>query len=159
MDDTMEAVLLDRLCESGKTLATAESCTGGMIASRLTDIPGASQVFLGGVVSYTNGVKAHLLGVPQDLLDRFGAVSAEVAQAMAEGARTVIGADFAVSVTGVAGPSRDERNNPVGTVFIAVASERGTVVRKFAYGDRARDGIRAMAANDAICLLMEASEK
>lgn len=117
------------LCRArGLTLAAAESCTGGLVSQCLTDVPGASQTFLGGVVSYTNTVKAGVLGVPQSLLDTFGAVSPQAAQAMAEGVRRITGADIAVSVTGVAGPERDDRGNPVGLVFTALTSSSGTRV-------------------------------
>ena len=102
----------------GKTLVTAESCTGGGIGAALTSIPGSSEVYKGGIISYTNEVKIKLLGVDTELLDREGAVSASVAQAMACGARVALVADVAVSVTGLAGPSGDDFGNPVGTVFI-----------------------------------------
>lgn len=109
-----------RLCQArGLTLSAAESCTGGLIAKRLTDIPGASQTFLGGVVSYTNTVKQHVLGVPASLLETYGAVSAPVARAMAMGVRVLTGSDLALSVTGLAGPAGDDRGSPVGTVFTA----------------------------------------
>ena len=104
MQTSIAAEVLQLCREQGLTLAAAESCTGGLIAKELTDIPGASQVFLGGVVSYTNHVKEQVLHVPAALLDRCGAVSAPVARAMALGARVLTGADLAVSVTGLAGP-------------------------------------------------------
>ena len=100
------ALVLELLRERGLTLATAESCTGGLVAARLTAIPGASDVFVGAIVAYSNAVKAAQLAVPQEILDSFGAVSAETAAAMAEGARERLGVDVAVSVTGVAGPGR-----------------------------------------------------
>ena len=103
---------------AGKTLATAESCTGGGIGAALTAIPGSSAVYKGGIISYTNWVKHNLLGVDQHLLDTLGAVSAPVAEAMAKGAREAIQADIALSVTGLAGPGGDEFGNPVGLVFI-----------------------------------------
>ena len=106
---SLEEVVLTRLRQQGLTLSTAESCTGGLIAKRLTDVAGASAAFLGGVVSYTNGVKAGVLGVPRDLLDRYGAVSAPVARAMAEGVRRLTGSDLSVSVTGLAGPDGGDR--------------------------------------------------
>ena len=116
----MEQLLLDELRRRKLTFAAAESCTGGLIAQRFTDLPGASVAFRGGVVSYTNDVKRDVLGVPQTLLDEYGAVSSPVAKAMAEGVRRITGADLAVSVTGVAGPDRDDRGNEVGTVYLAV---------------------------------------
>lgn len=134
------------------TFSAAESCTGGLIAKRMTDVPGASAVFLGGVVSYTNGVKAHVLGVPQDVLDKYGAVSAPTAKAMAEGVRHLTGSDLAVSVTGVAGPDKDDRGNEVGTVFIALADGRETVVRKLDLGT-GRERVRTMAAHHAFDMI------
>ena len=126
---SLEEVVSALLREKGQTLAAAESCTGGLIAKRMTDLPGASQVFMGGVVSYTNFVKANVLGVPQALLDEHGAVSEPVARAMAEGVRAVTGADYGISVTGVAGPDSDERGNAVGTVYIGLAGPDGTLCR------------------------------
>lgn len=151
--DSLEAVCLSLLKARGKTLAAAESCTGGLLAKRLTDVPGASAVFLGGVVSYTNGVKANVLNVPQSLLDEYGAVSAPVARAMAEGARTLTGADYALSVTGVAGPDTDERGNGVGLVYIGLAAPDGTAVAERRFGARTREHIRQQAANTAFDLL------
>lgn len=121
------------LCQARSlTLSAAESCTGGLIAKRLTDIPGASQTFLGGVVSYTNAVKQHVLGVPASLLETYGAVSAPVARAMAMGVRVLTGSDLALSVTGLAGPAGDDRGNPVGTVFTALSTPQGVFVRQLA---------------------------
>ena len=142
-----------RLCrEKHLTLSAAESCTGGLIAKRLTDLPGASQVFLGGVVSYTNGVKQHALGVPASLLEAYGAVSAPVARAMAVGVRVLTGSDLALSVTGLAGPDGDDRGNPVGTVFTALSAPEGTFVRRLTLGgERAR--IRTLSAHHALDLL------
>ena len=145
----LEEVVLQLCRERGLTLAAAESCTGGLIAKRLTDIPGASQVFLGGVVSYTNHVKEQVLHVPAALLDRCGAVSAPVARAMALGARVLTGADLAVSVTGLAGPDGDDRGNPVGTVFAALAAPEGVFVRQLLLGGD-RERIRALSAHHAL---------
>ena len=153
---TPEALVFSVLRERGLTLSTAESCTGGLIAKRMTDLAGASQVFLGGVVSYTNGVKAAVLGVPQTLLAEFGAVSEPVARAMAEGVRRITGSAFGVSVTGVAGPSTDERGNPVGTVYIACSGESGTVCRLFRFGALSRAEIRERAANAAFDMVYSA---
>ena len=111
-EKTVEQRCYEALKARGVTFAAAESCTGGLIAKRITDVPGASGVFMGGVVSYTNIVKHRVLGVPADMLEEYGAVSAPVARAMAEGAREATAADCAVSVTGVAGPDRDEREIP-----------------------------------------------
>lgn len=151
--DNLESVCVSLLKERGKTLTAAESCTGGLLAKRITDVPGASAVFLGGIVSYTNGIKSKVLNVPQSILDEYGAVSEPVAVAMAEGARALTGADYALSVTGVAGPDSDDRGNPVGLVYIGFASEEGTVCRKCEFGKRSRDHIRAQAANTAFDML------
>lgn len=152
--DSLEAVVSQLLRKRGLTLSAAESCTGGLIAKRMTDLPGASNVFRGGVVSYTNGVKAGVLGVPEALLEEYGAVSEPVARAMAEGCRKVCGSDLAVSVTGVAGPDTDDRGNEVGTVFIALASEEGTICKKFSCGKgRGRDRVRSAAAQNVFDML------
>ena len=146
----LEAVCSSLLLERGLTLATAESCTGGLIARRITALPGASRVYRGGVVSYWTEVKAAVLGVPQEILDAHGAVSEETARAMAEGARRITGADIAVSVTGVAGPDPDERGNPVGLVFIGLATPEGTFCRRTESGRRTRDRIQDLSANHAL---------
>ncbi len=146
---SLEEVVVRLLREKKLALSAAESCTGGLIAKRLTDIPGASAAFCGGVVSYTNEVKHAVLGVPQDLLDEYGAVSEPVARAMAEGARRITGADLALSVTGVAGPDKDDRGNEVGTVFVGLSTPESTAVRQLALG-RGRERIRTMAAHYAL---------
>ena len=142
------------LRERGLTLSAAESCTGGLIAKRMTDLPGASSVFRGGVVSYTNGVKSGVLGVSGELLEEYGAVSEPAARAMAEGCRNICGSDLAVSVTGVAGPDRDSRGNEVGTVYIALAGPEGTICRKLSCGrGRGRDRVRSAAASSAFDMI------
>lgn len=138
----------------GKTLVTAESCTGGGIGAALTAVPGSSAVYKGGIISYTNWVKHNLLGVDQKLLDTLGAVSAPVAEAMAEGARKVLRADIAVSVTGLAGPGGDEFGNPVGLVFIGYSDCRKTLSRRFLFpGDR--EAVRQSACREALKLVLE----
>lgn len=138
----------------GKTLVTAESCTGGGIGSALTAIPGSSEVYKGGIISYTNWVKHNLLSVPQELLDTLGAVSAPVAEAMARGARQALQADVAVSVTGLAGPGGDEFGNPVGLVFIGLSDETQTLSRRYLFsGDR--EQVRAQAVRAALELVLE----
>ena len=150
---SLEEVVEQLLLEKGLTLGVAESCTGGLMAKRLTDVPGASKVFKGGIVSYTNEVKAGVLGVPQELLDQFGAVSSQVAQAMAEGARRVLGCDIALSSTGVAGPDKDDRGNEVGTMFVAIATPEGSYVRSLALGNRpVRERLRIQTASHAFDL-------
>lgn len=151
--DSLEAVCVALLKERGATLATAESCTGGLIAKRVTDVPGASAAFLGGVVSYTNGVKSRVLNVPASILDEYGAVSEPVARAMAEGVRSLTGADYALSVTGLAGPDGDERGNPVGLVYVGLAAPDGTTVRECRFGKRTREHIRQQSANTALDML------
>lgn len=138
----------------GKTLTTAESCTGGGIGAALTAIPGSSSVYKGGIISYTNWVKHNLLGVEEALLERLGAVSAPVAEAMAAGARRVLDADIAVSVTGLAGPGGDEYGNPVGRVYIGYSDENVTVSREYTFsGDR--DAVRRQATEEALTLILE----
>ena len=150
---SLEYVVLEGLKARGLTLGAAESCTGGLIAKRLTDVSGASQVFKGGVVSYTNEVKHGVLGVPQALLDQYGAVSGPVARAMAEGARRALGCDLALSTTGVAGPDRDDRGNEVGTMFVAIAAPDGTHVRPLHLGGRpVRGRLRTQTAHHALDL-------
>ncbi len=150
---SLEYVVLEGLKAKGLTLGTAESCTGGLMAKRLTDVPGASRVFKGGIVSYTNEVKAGALGVPGELLDRCGAVSREVAAAMAEGARRALACDIALSSTGVAGPDRDDRGNEVGTMFVAIAAPEGTYVRPLRLGGRPmRERLRIQTASHAFDL-------
>lgn len=144
--------VLSRL--SGKTLATAESCTGGGIGAALTAIPGSSAVYVGGIISYTNAVKHNLLGVDTSILDEFGAVSAPVAEAMARGARQALGAEIAVSVTGLAGPGGDEYGNSVGTVFIGYCDADTAFSREFHFsGDR--EDVRHQACCEALKLILE----
>ena len=150
---SLEEVVERLLAEQGLTLGVAESCTGGLMAKRLTDVPGASKVFKGGIVSYTNEIKAGVLGVPQELLDQYGAVSSQVAQAMAEGARRVLGCDIALSSTGVAGPDKDDRGNEVGTMFVGIATPKGSFVRSLSLGNRpVRERLRIQTASHAFDL-------
>ena len=145
----LEEVCFRLLKEQGLTLATAESCTGGRVAERMTAMPGVSAVYRGGVVSYWSSVKADVLGVPPEILDAHGAVSEPCARAMAEGARRITGADIAVSVTGAAGPDPDERGVPVGIVYIGLATPKGTFCRALDLGKRRRDRIQDLASNHA----------
>lgn len=137
------------LARKGMTLATAESCTGGLVAEKLTAVPGASAIYRGGVVSYWTSVKAEVLHVPQNILDTYGPVSEECARAMAEGVRKITGADLGVSVTGAAGPDPDERGVPVGIVYVGLAAPEGTFCRRLDLGRRRRDRIQGLAANHA----------
>ena len=138
-----------QLLRRNMTLATAESCTGGLAAEKLTAIPGASAVYRGGVVSYWTSVKGDVLHVPQAVLDTYGPVSPECARAMAEGVRKITGADIGVSVTGSAGPDADERGVPVGIVYVGLATPDGTYCRSLDFGRRRRDRIQGLSANHA----------
>ena len=150
---SLEYVVIQALKTKDLTLGVAESCTGGLIAKRLTDVPGASAAFKGGIVSYTNEVKENLLGVPPHILERYGAVSKEVAAAMAEGARRALGCDIALSATGVAGPDKDDWGNEVGTMFVAISTFKGTHVRPLHLGTRPmRERLRTQTASHAFDL-------
>ena len=150
---SLEHVVIQGCKEKGLTLGCAESCTGGLIAKRLTDIPGASAAFKGGIVSYTNEIKADILHVPGHILEQFGAVSREAAAAMAEGARRALNCDVALSSTGVAGPDRDARDNEVGTMFVAIAARSGVHVRPLRLGARPmRERLRTQTASHAFDL-------
>jgi len=150
--------VLEALAAEGKTLATAESCTGGMVGQALTAIPGSSAHYLGGVISYTNGVKAALLGVPAEMLGTYGAVSQPVAEAMARGVRQAVGADVGVSVTGLAGPSGDGSGSPVGLVYTAVSDGETTRCRQHRFsGDR--QTVRQAATNAALELLLHSLQE
>jgi len=148
-EQTMEEVVGMYLVMKNATISTAESCTGGMIAERLTDVPGSSRYFMSGVVCYSNESKMELAGIPPLLLEMQGAVSAEVARGLAEGIRARAGTTIGVGITGIAGPSGGTAEKPVGTVHIAVATPTGTQNRQFLYpGDR--DKVRWQASQDAL---------
>lgn len=153
MDEAKRVVAA--LKAAGKTAATAESCTGGLIGKLLTDVSGSSAVYPGGVISYAYEVKQALLGVDEALLREKGAVCAEVAEQMASGVRARLGTDFGVASTGIAGPGSDEFDRPVGLVFLAVADGRSTRVFEHRFsGDRG--DVRAQAAAMAIRHLLDA---
>ena len=138
----------------GKTLVTAESLTGGGIGAALTAVPGASEVYKGGVISYTNAVKETVLGVPADILSRYGAVSLWTAGYMADGVRKLLKADIAVSVTGLAGPGGDEFGHEVGTVCIGYSSQRNSIAREYHFsGDR--EAVRRQTIEAALLLILE----
>jgi nicotinamide-nucleotide amidase len=154
-DETLESALGKLLTDRGVTLALAESCTGGLLAKRLTDGAGASAYFIEGLVTYSNESKERLLGVPNNLLVQHGAVSEPVAGAMAEGVRKVAGTDYGLSVTGVAGPEGGSEQKPVGLVFVGVSDEEGTEVERLDLSAwrRSREAIRERSANRAFDLL------
>jgi competence/damage-inducible protein CinA-like protein len=148
-NETLEEVVGQSLKLRGYTLATAESCTGGLLAGRITDVPGSSDYFLEGVVSYSNEAKIDLLGVPKKLIEDHGAVSEQVAGAMAEGIRKRAGSTFGIGVTGIAGPGGGGDEKPVGLVYIALADDSQTTTRKFIFpGDR--QFIRTLSVNAAL---------
>jgi nicotinamide-nucleotide amidase len=149
-DDVPEAVAAD-LAAANATLATAESCTGGVVAQMITAIPGVSQSYLGGVVSYANEAKIEFLGVPAALIDNHGAVSPQVAAAMAEGVRTRLGSDMGLATTGVAGPSGGTPEKPVGLVYLGLATSKGTQTRRLDIGsDQPRDIIQRRSSKAAL---------
>ena len=149
--NAMVTTLIGELREKGWMFATAESCTAGMIGSMVGDIPGASDVFAGGIISYANEVKENVLGVPHEILITVGAVSEPCAAAMAEGARRLCGADIAVSVTGIAGPGGGTPEKPVGTVCFGVSTDKGTYTEtKHFSGKNDRAKIRRLTANHAM---------
>lgn len=151
-DDPLEKAVVAVLKEHGKTVATAESCTGGLVAQRITDISGSSAVFLGGVVAYSNAAKTAFVGVPAEMIARVGAVSPEVAQALAEGARSRFGADYGIGITGIAGPEGGTPEKPVGLVYIGIAYPGGCEVDKSNYIG-SRQIVRYRASQTALNML------
>jgi nicotinamide-nucleotide amidase len=152
-DPLLEAAVVQALAERGLTVATAESCTGGMVAARLTSVPGSSDVFGYGIVSYANSAKMELLGVRASTLAQFGAVSEETAIEMAEGVKNLSGADIGVSITGIAGPGGGSPDKPVGLVWLAIASRNGARTKELRLSrgyDEERNLIRELAASNAL---------
>ena len=150
--------LAEELVKHNATLATAESCTGGGLSQLLTTIPGASGFFIGGIIAYQNDIKRDFLGVPQQMLAEHGAVSASTAMAMAEGCRHRFSTDIAVSITGIAGPGGGSVEKPVGLVFLAVASNKRTLVAEHTFpGDR--EQVRTAAISAALDLIFEAIDE
>ena len=146
-DDTLQECIGRMLAANGKTVSAAESCTGGTIAAMFTSVPGSSEYFLGSVTSYANSVKTGVLGVPAEIIEKYGAVSSECVAAMAEGVRRITGSDFSVATSGIAGPGGGSEAKPVGTVWIGVSSIRGTKTYRMMFkGDRKRN-IERFAAN------------
>lgn len=148
----LEKVIGELLREKQKTLSTAESCTGGKIARMITSIPGSSDYYKGSVIAYDNSVKKHLLDVPDDLLNKYGAVSKKVVEKMAKGVRKLLGSDYAVATSGIAGPDGGTDSKPVGTVWIAVSSDKGTVSVKYIFGMERNENILRFS-NAALNLL------
>ena len=157
---SMEGAVVASLADDGETVATAESCTGGLIAKRLTDLSGVSKVFVGGAVTYANEAKEKMLGVSHESLESFGAVSEQVAAEMARGIRLALGSDFGISTTGIAGPGGGTPEKPVGTVYIAVDSKYGSLVKRLSLSPmRDREYIRTVAATNALSLILEVKGK
>jgi len=147
-----EEEIIARLVEQGRTVAVAESCTGGLIGHRLTQVPGSSAAFLGGVIAYHNAVKERVLGVPGELLEREGAVSEATALAMAEGARRLLGADVALAVTGIAGPSGGTDDKPVGLTYVALAGPGSSTCERHLWRGE-RQANKESSAEAALALL------
>jgi nicotinamide-nucleotide amidase len=150
--EKIEKAVVHLLTRQKRTLALAESCTGGFIANQITNVPGASKVFLGGIVAYSNEVKRKFLGVRTKTLERHGAVSKATAAEMAQGARKRFGADFAIAVTGIAGPGGGTKTKPTGTVFIALAGSFGTLV-EHKINRLSREQFKKATARQALQLL------
>lgn len=148
--DSLEETVVDTLKSVHKTVATAESCTGGLLSQRLTAIPGSSEVFSLGVCTYSNEMKEKMLGVPAEMLAQVGAVSPQVAAAMACGVRACAGADIGVGITGIAGPGGGTKEKPVGLVYVSVCDEKVTYVQKLLMTNRTRDSVRTWASQHAL---------
>lgn len=148
------ARLAKTLTAKGLTLATAESCTGGLIAHTLTNIPGSSSFMAGGIIAYANKVKTGLLGVPAPLIEAHGAVSGPVARAMAEGALNALRVDLAIAATGIAGPTGGSKIKPVGLVFLALASRQNTIIQQHLFTG-SRTSIKQQACRQALALLAQ----
>ncbi len=151
-ETTLEQVVVSLLREHGQSLAVAESCTGGLLGKRITDVPGSSDVFLGGVIAYSNSAKHQLIGVPNEILEQYGAVSEPTAQELAEGARKVFGSYWGIGITGIAGPGGGTPEKPVGLVYIGLSDPYATLIRSQIFlGDRAT--VRWRATQYALWLL------
>jgi len=151
-DETLEEVIVKLLTQRNQTLAVAESCTGGLVANRITNVPGASEVFLAGYVCYSNQAKINMLDVDAQLIEKHGAVSEQVARALAEHARVCARSDYALATTGVAGPGGGSPDKPVGTVYIALAASDETIVKKLFFPTD-RETFKKIAAQAALELL------
>ena len=152
-DDTLESAIGEMLKNAGMTLSTAESCTGGMISSLITSVPGSSEYFLGSVTSYANSTKQNILGVPAEIIAEHGAVSSECVAAMAEGARRITSSDYSVATSGIAGPGGGSTEKPVGTVWIGVSSEKGTETFRLKFNSDRKRNIERFASSAMHILL------
>ena len=154
MQQLIEIILGDLLCQRKLTLATAESCTGGLVASRITDVAGSSGYFLGGIVAYAYEAKVALLDVSWDTLQAYGAVSKETVIEMARGARTALGADIAISVSGIAGPGGEMPGKPVGTTWVGLSTATRDWARKFVW-DGGRLKNKSLSADAALQFVLD----
>ena len=152
--ESLEILIGKKLKKKKKTLAIAESCTGGLVSSLITNVSGSSKYFTGGIVAYSNDVKINILGVPEALIKRHGAVSRQVALEMAIGARELLDSRIALSITGIAGPTGGTKEKPVGTAFIAVSSARKTKIRKVRFKG-SRESIKSQFSQSALSLILE----
>jgi len=158
--NSLAAQVIELASEQKKTIGTAESCTGGMVGAALTSVPGSSTVFKGGIIAYANSVKSHQLNVPPGMIHKYGAVSREVARALAQNAVTELNVDIAISITGVAGPGGGTKEKPVGTVWLGLANQNGDKVsvstKLFHSGREGREAIRVATVRQALGLLRDA---
>ncbi|MBZ9652033.1 competence/damage-inducible protein A [Psychroflexus montanilacus] len=154
-EQTLEERIAEAFSQKGKTLVTAESCTGGRLAAKFTEIPGASGYFIGSVVSYATSAKNDVLQIPKELIEKYSVVSSEITKAMAEKAKAMFKADFAIATTGNAGPTKGDSNAEIGTVFIAIATTNDTQVHEFQFGKH-RERVTQKAVNKALELIYEA---
>ncbi len=153
----LEEIVVRKLSENNLVLACAESCTGGLIAKRITDVSGSSAVFNCGVVSYSNEIKQKVLGVRHETLEQFGAVSEQTVREMVNGVLEISGADIAVSVSGIAGPNSDNTSKPVGLIFLAVSNGNETVVKRLnnSFSEDIRNSNRTSASDEALNMIIE----
>ncbi|HEY4200260.1 MAG TPA: nicotinamide-nucleotide amidohydrolase family protein [Devosiaceae bacterium] len=159
LEPSIAQSVIDTLIQRKLTIATAESCTGGLIAGALTDIPGSSAAFFGGYVTYDNAAKSAMIGVPARMIGDYGAVSAQVARAMADGARSTARTALAVASTGIAGPGGGSDRKPVGLVYLAVATISGTQVVEKRFGSLSRGEIRALSVAAALQLVLDTLDR
>ena len=146
-DTSMERVVVESCIKNRKKIAVAESCTGGLIGDRITNISGCSEIFAGGLIVYSNNSKVKILGLDNESLDKFGAVSKYTARKMAENVKTIFNSSFGLSVTGIAGPNGGTKDKPVGLVYIGLASDKNTIVEKYNFGkDRELNKIKTSQA-------------